>query len=187
MPMPVHRQTGVSGFHVSYNTVSQPELFGCSHPAPGESARPPSCCLLSAHLPHLLHVNRHALDLRGDHVVGVKLIGGQFAVHHDDERHRIGVLAPTLAQPDPHANHMPFGEQFLLVRVLDFPGALEGLLPFLVLCHIVTPRASNTVWIGLNTVACEEPANSSPTARRESASTSSEPESPPCDIGVLTI
>src|SRR5690606_17948052 len=153
--------------------------------APG--GRVAALALLRANLPHLLHIDWHPLDLRGDHVGGFKLLKGQLVIHHHDERHRIGVLTPPLAQPHTHANHMPFGQQFLLVRVLDFPGPLEGLLPFQVLCHIVTPRASNTVWIGLNTVACEEPANSSPTARRESASTSSEPESPPCDIGVLTI
>jgi len=103
---------------------------------------------------------------------------------HNHERDLVFPTAASRAQPHAHAHNVRPGHQVRFMRLPHRLGA--GKLGFL-LAHSSTARARSTSSIGLYIVTRSDPANNSPTARGPPDSTSTEPESPGRDIGVVTI
>ena len=122
-----------------------------------------------------------------------QLLRRQFLDYHDDQGQVTRRLPTPLPVADPHTDHVGLGEEIVLVGAFDRADSLGGSLEVArilegLVCgvQIVTCKPSSTAWIGLKMVVWFEPANSRPTAFKESPATTSEPESPPWDIGPLT-
>jgi len=143
---------------------------------------------VNTELAYRLYIDRDTLDFIRKNVLRLNIGRRQLDLHHNDNRHITSRFAANLAKPDSNPDDVGFGQQLRFVGLLDGSGTFQLRLECsLWIAHISTSRALSTSSIGLKIVAWSDPANSRPTAFIESPATSSDPESPGDDMGLLMI